>query len=693
MPQTRLAPEPDHAGAACHDHIARRQVLTTPARDALFEAIGDPRYRVVSFDLFDTLIRRRVMAPDHVFWSVAEEFARTENDPALVETIHDARVHAGEISISRARLRGMEDSTLSEIYQALADILPAQSARMSEMMQMELSAERRVLEPYPFGRTLYEAARNAGKRIVIASDQYLPMGFLEELVDEFGYDAHERFFLSGECRLLKASGSLYHWMPLALGVERGEILHIGDNQHVDVKVARRKGIAGMPVPMSVALAGYSGRKTASGRLPGLASRATAEYLNQLADSSGSGEAGDPDPFDFIGYSFYGPLLTYLACWLTEPLRQGSVDRIWMLARDGEGLHKVTGALFPEHTDRVDYVYASRKMLVYPTGELSGVEILRHFNSSARSRMTVEDFLGRISTADADFTPLAAKFVPGALVQDVRARLAALLDVRAAEIRAQGQTQTRERLRAYYLDMAREADRIAVFDLGWRGNLQRALEAVLGGSGITLTGHYLGLMHEEAAVKSRIAARGFAFTNGFPAGAFDDISRNIWPLELIFGGTEPSCADIRRLDEGWQPVFEVDTPAKERMRGIAARLQAGALRFARSCAGWHEQPAPDRFDLHRGVDLIREFLARPDRSDAAIFESLGWAMNIDDDEFRLIARVAGKGGRALSRARAASVWPAGFDALQEQGDLQQLHAYWASKEKRRKKLSIRRTFDA
>lgn len=67
----------------------------------LLGAIEDPKYKVISFDLFDTLIRRKVMAPEHVFWTIAETFAERVGDRSLVWRLYDARHHAGHLTQHR----------------------------------------------------------------------------------------------------------------------------------------------------------------------------------------------------------------------------------------------------------------------------------------------------------------------------------------------------------------------------------------------------------------------------------------------------------------------------------------------------------------------------------------------------------------------------------------------------------------
>lgn len=650
----------------------------------LLGTIKDPKYKVISFDLFDTLIRRKVMAPEHVFWTVAETFAERVGDRSQVWRFYDARHHAGNLAQHRSRQDGREDSTLREIYETYAAVVPEARGRVEELMELEMEEERRVLEPFPFGRVLYEAAKTAGKRIVISSDQYLPHEFLSGLLEEFGFTSHEHFLLSGDCGILKTTGSMYEWLPMLLGVERSEIFHLGDNPYVDYEVAVRKGLDAAISPRSDKIGGHDGHTATAGTQPTLGSYAVARYLHDLADEHvvTSTTRVEHDDIDFVGFTFYGPMLTYLAAWVTEPLRKGRIDRLWLLARDAQGLDHVIRRLYPELADRIDYVYASRRMLVYPTGTLSGIEIFRHYELAARTNPTVAEFVARISSEDADFTPVAALFHPLARVQDPRVRpdLIKSLDQRCRAIGKDIERPGYAGLQAYYRQMAKGAKKIGLFDLGWRGNLQRAIEHMFEGTDTTFTGYYVGQIFEDEILKPHIDAESYAFSYNFPGHHFEKILYNMWVLELIFSGTEPSAVGVRKVGDQWKPVFEKDDPAKAASRAVAARFQASAQRFVDEVILPDPDLRPGPHTVRRGVELMASFMAHPSPLEAGALAHLSWAMNIEDDGKPLVTMPKARTGKEISRARSASSWPAGFDVLQSNDDLDLMRAYWRKRDK-------------
>ncbi|MCF7645052.1 hypothetical protein KQ944_07765 [Bacillus subtilis] len=647
--------------------------------------IADSHYKIVSFDLFDTLIRRKVVSPDHVFWTIGEKFEVATNGVVPVEGFYNARHLAGHLSQNNARKLGREDTTLREIYDVFVSVIPEAYKYKEFLIQLEMDEEAKVLEVYPFGKELFDFAKAKGKKILIASDQYLPIEFLKKLIEDMGYVDYEHFFLSGDVGLLKTTGSLYEWITMRFDVKRDEVLHIGDNQYVDEYWARRKGLMGVVSPRSDRLAGHAGVDSAIAVHPSLASYAVANYVNTLADQSVfNGKHNVRAELDFVGYCFYGPILTYLAHWLAQKLN-GEVDRIWMLARDGEGLFKAFKCLYPELSDRVDYVYASRRMLVYPTGELSGAEVFRHYSSMIESEISVNEFLKHISSQLVDFTRIAHAFDKNDKVNVpyIREKLKVAIDEFCAELKKECRSSEDNGLRDYYLSQTNGATKIGVFDIGWRGNLQRGLENILSNSGIEIKGYYIGKIYEDELYKNEINSDSFAFSYNYPPQIFEDISHNIWPLEFIFGGTELSAIGVRKNNHDWQPIFENNNSKKDKELKFAHLLQESAIRFIHDFKSWDKDIQAKSAQQKQAVKLICEFLARPRRCDAEIFHEFTWAMNIDDGAKSLIAVPKNNSGRQISKARSNSSWPAGFDAMQSHQNLRSMRKYWRRRHKIKK----------
>jgi len=628
--------------------------------------IRDPTWPVVSFDVFDTLLRRRLMDPNHLFWLLERVLLRRGYDYRWVRHVGHARTHAWLLAIRYAQLRGRQDTNFDEIYRLLGSVLPQAHPHLTELQQLELDLERALIEGYPLGKKLFDAALNAGKRVVVTSDQYLPKSFIEEKLGLAGIHRYERFFLSGELGVLKATGTLYDWLAIRLGVDRDEILHVGDTEATDYHIAKRKGLEACLVPRSIDLSAHPSRNSAVGRHPSLSSMAAASYLHARADEVGRASdevaEGDTADLDFLGYALLGPLLIGLSRWIADRLESGWADRVWFLSRDGEGLAKVFALIYPALASKAEYVFASRRLLAYTSGELTAEEVFRHFDHLDTPETIAHTFLqvclGSVCTdhdACASFGPEERLGEPG-----VRERVRRVIQhlIRTGALTGTGQS---DRVKAYYRQKLGVSRKIAIFDVGWRGNLQRALRRVLENADVEIVGLYLGQIFEAELKKDLIECESFVFDCNFPGENYNDISTCLWVVEYLFASTHLSVVDVSERSGSFLPVFEYATPAKAALIQSGVRLQEAALRFVRDALAWNRSTMLELADQEQLVQVLRDFVARPSPYDGRALVNRHAIIGIDESHGKpLVAPLADPSDRhAIQMGERASAWKAGY----------------------------------
>jgi predicted HAD superfamily hydrolase len=644
------------------------QVTATFDPEQIAARFRNPAVKVISFDVFDTLLRRRVMDPHHVFGLMGQALARRGHDYRWTRRVEAARLHAWHLALDHARMRGREETSLEEIYRVFGAVLPEACPHLAEIKALELDIEKRLLEAYPLGRTLFEAALRSGKRVVLCSDQYLPKAFIETVLTEAGYQGYEHFFLSGELGILKAKGSLYDWMCLRLDVRRDAILHVGDTGETDYRTATFKGLEALLIPKSLDYAGHAARGSAVGRSAGLQSIASAAYLHGWTDALAVPDSLRPELSDnylhYLGYALLGPLLVGLSRWIAEKLAAGTHERFWFLSRDGEGLYQVFLLLYPEYEARVDYVYASRRLLTYTSGELSAAEVFRHYSHLLRSGVSVHEFIEAAFGGLEGRRDLLREFRPEDRLRspEARRRVSHHIDhfIRAGGLNESPQAR---RARRYYRDKLQGARNIGIFDVGWMGNLQRSLNRMLAEEAVDITGYYLGYVFEPKLPKDIIKADSFAFSFNFPEDSYQEIASCLWVVEYLFASTHLSVVDLEETTAGFAPVFEDSSPAKEELRAAGRILQASALRFVRDTLRWDRSALLDFADREALTGMLREFIARPAAADGRAFESRKAVTGVDEaDGQPLVAPLTqARNGRAIVRGERLSAWKAGYAA--------------------------------
>lgn len=306
------------------------------------EIIADAK--VVSFDIFDTLLSRPYMNPADLFLQMEEELGVSE--------FRDSRVRAERRA--RRHHREQADVTLDQIYEELG-------GKFSELKNEELRYEREHLFPKKDGRSIYDEAVRQGKRIIAVSDMYLPQAFLEEVLKEKGYTEISRVFVSNEENSCKGDGSLFRKVLKELDIERKDIVHIGDNYEADKKAPESLGIRayhrGSDVEslfLNPAMAKY---KHFAENHPCLASSVlTGLYARHHANGMLWG------PFTELGYYLGGPLAVGYCQYIHKIAKERGNDTILFVSRDGYALHQVYQKMYPDDIPSY-YIYASRKLIL------------------------------------------------------------------------------------------------------------------------------------------------------------------------------------------------------------------------------------------------------------------------------------------------------------------------------------------
>lgn len=209
--------------------------------------------RLVTFDVWDTLLRRRC-DPETVKLFTCRALIRLR--PAgLDQPMTDAwrllalrhAVEAGLLRAGRAR-GGDGDYALSDVlHEVVRRAFRAQaseadvSSMASRLAAIELAQERFVSYPDPtIGKTI---ASLGNARLAFLSDFHVSRGELAELLCHNGYaQIAGTGLVSCDVGLSKRTGRLFEQARIALPVGNAHWLHVGDDPVADVAVPRRLGV-------------------------------------------------------------------------------------------------------------------------------------------------------------------------------------------------------------------------------------------------------------------------------------------------------------------------------------------------------------------------------------------------------------------------------------------------------------------
>ncbi len=338
---------------------------------------------VVTFDLFDTLLIRRIHDPDLVKLPVARYISNLAKEKGLqwaeekvqelrntIEARH--RLEAGEsFEDHEACYPRYMKEMLSEIFaEEATDLL------FEKVVDYEVAMENSMLVPRGEFIDWLQELRELNKKVYIISDIYLPAVYLKRFVEYAGFlHLVDDVISSADTFLAKASGKAFPLIQKKYNLNIKSWLHVGDNPIsdglrplefgiqtlvlADAEEARRKSIIKRMVNYSAGRPFWRGRALQQLMLP-------LEYEN----------VERPDLY-VEGYSFLGPLVGAFVQNIAEKSRKLGISKVFFLSREGWTFRKywesVTPHLYPEgNLPETDYLYVSRMALAGASCAYSGL---------------------------------------------------------------------------------------------------------------------------------------------------------------------------------------------------------------------------------------------------------------------------------------------------------------------------------
>ncbi|MBR5578445.1 MAG: HAD hydrolase-like protein, partial [Lachnospiraceae bacterium] len=471
------------------------------------KSIADKDSKVISFDIFDTLILRTVWQPEDVFCLMQKSFEQICPEIAGYSFV-TARKEAE--SICRRKIRESrpewQDVTLTEIYETLQQYLDISEEQKKKLKALEENTELEVIRVRKTGKHLLDFALNMGKKIILTSDMYLERPVIERILKKCGYGKLP-IFLSSEVRLVKFDeGDLFKYVAEEAGIAPEELLHIGDNWNVDILGAKKNGIktAFLPKTKDVFCNSYKPNSTNSlssvGNIAGnymttwnamnksIAYRSmTALAANRLFDnpfvSWNKKSDFDANPYN-MGYYALGMHLAGLCVWMGSLVKEKGISRISFLARDGylpqKAFRLLQDYLKLEHVE-TNYVPCSRKSLMpWMIADKRGLLNLpvKHSSHTPRSMLGLLSCCSKtIDKKALEELLFQAEIDPENCFLEKESYINFMKWFSENLFSEQKLEEEKKKVSGYYQSMI--AENSFVFDLGYSGRIPAALSRSLG----------------------------------------------------------------------------------------------------------------------------------------------------------------------------------------------------------------------
>jgi FMN phosphatase YigB (HAD superfamily) len=597
-----------HLGEGIASALTRRPRRTD--RDVALSRISAAE--VVSFDVYDTLVERRLLLPTDIHLLVGAT-AVEQSLVARPADWADARMRAE--NVARAEAAG-PDVRLDEIYAQLRGLFA--DPALERVHEAELDAEVRLTRPTHRGRILWDAAQAAGATILVTSDIYLPKDAVAAILTDAGYTGWERLYVSGDDGIAKFDGSVFHLIKREFPGRR--VLHIGDNPHSDARAARRAGVAALqvrrPFDAHVAAASALPRHVdPRSRRRHVGARTTESSLvGALVERRIDTRDASPDPLDEIGYAVLGPALVGFAQYLHREAASRGVRRLLFLAREGRILQDAYLSYFGDDARDAEYAVLSTRMLGLAelTDPLSPQSL--RFLTKTSAPVTAVDYVRRVLP---DLEPVQVRAACARIgvdaskrltFGDARARLPRLFEAFGPELAARG-AAARPLLQEYLKQRGFGDRHTALVDSGWAGTIQDSLTRLTGAEQL---GFYVGLS-DTALTRSMpgLSALLDERRGGRVAVDFRRVYRRTPALEILLAYPDAgSAAELVPTADGSLDVSYLPNEFLPEDRSTIRTIQTAALDFVREYAETARTLPSAELSREFALGPLLEFLATP-----------------------------------------------------------------------------------
>lgn len=624
-------------------------------------AISKPHIKYVSFDVFDTLLVRPVWKPVDLFYLMEERI----REDATLPRIPFAHLRVWAERQARNRMREIaphyEDVTLDEIYDVIQTRCGLSEEETKRIKKIELAVELQYLSARKTMKAIYNHALSCGKRVIIASDMYLPASFLVEALQRNGYDQIERYFVSSEIRLSKGHGSLYPRMLQELGIRPQEMVHIGDNPRADVERAAKHGINAYLLPKTselmvngrVNFAPWHNRldhaETGYRLVQGMIQNEIFDTIPREGYHKDSLFNGNPY---FIGFYGLGPFVLALTQWLLRESSARGNDVLAFVARDGYLPKLAYDMLRPYYKDAPESLYLRiSRSVCYPydvknTAELMFSNTKMHFERSLTCRQVVASRI--FETIDADLERYLQE--NGVDLNGTCSDFPALMQLLGAYKGGDfsGLSKHRELGQIYYNRILGSYDNIALFDCGYSGRAQRVIAQIVDRKPF---GFYIASFDTIDGLDRE----GLSYAN-FLSQPFNRILDKepfvTAMLELLISEHKVgSIVGFTTRNGKIEPVLEDGDVDASTDRVISA-VQNGCLDFIRcAVATFGGDIRHLHVTAHTSSRLIRQFMVKPEGKDAAPFANITFSNGMTGEMRKLI-----------DADERRSKWPEGWRAM-------------------------------
>ena len=321
-------------------------------------------HELYSFDIFDTIISRKVLQPRGIFYYVMEKIKNSyEEFPDIFNSEYVAIRMQAEANIREyiKKTKGNYEITFDAIFNRLSEIYHLSINQINLLKKWEIEAEFDNIIPNNDKILFAEQLINDGEQVILISDMYLS----KEIINKFIYKispilAKVPLFVSSEYTVQKSTQKLYlevyrYFDPYLFKKWN----HYGDNKIVDGDMARKIGI----IPHIHNIPCFNAYEQS--------------FINRCKDYDSYLFSGmlartrtklNLTEKEYFAFAHIGCYFTPYIAWVIRDALLKGYETLYFISRDGYILKKAADKFIELHNIKIKtkYIYGSRRAWRIPS---------------------------------------------------------------------------------------------------------------------------------------------------------------------------------------------------------------------------------------------------------------------------------------------------------------------------------------
>lgn len=334
-----------------------------------YEPIQQELPTLHSFDIFDTLISRRVLEPEGIFYRVQERMRKSGlNYPTYLEKRYpfirmnaerNMREYYNRSTLERDDVRC--EIQFDEIMNRIKILYNLNDEQTKMLGQWEIEAELEDVVPLKKQIDLVKELLSKNETVVLISDMYLPKDVIQQMLAKADPILAELpLYLSSELGYQKSAKTLYLevYRQYAPDYPFGRWIHTGDNLHSDIKMPRNYNIETVTI-----------KRVEFNEYESCLARELQSYDGYLiAASMARFREEHPTMQEQFAYSYISLLFVPYIYWAMNSCKEQGKENVYLISRDGHQLKKIADIVneVGELGLNTKYIYASRRVWRIPS---------------------------------------------------------------------------------------------------------------------------------------------------------------------------------------------------------------------------------------------------------------------------------------------------------------------------------------